>query len=108
MNQLLKPQTEIQTESGMACRVEAFLGGGGQGEVYRGVISEKPVAIKWYFPEQATNAQRTALIDLIQRGAPNDKFLRPISLVSNPDILGFGYVMPLREKWQERKAVPEK
>lgn len=98
MNQLLKPQMEIQTESGMACRVEAFLGGGGQGEVYRGVISKKPVAIKWYFPEQATDAQRTALIDLIQRGAPNDKFLWPISLVSNPDIHGFGYVMPLREK----------
>lgn len=97
MNQLLKPQMEIYTETGIACRIEEFLGGGGQGEVYRGLISEKPVAVKWYFPEQATPVQRTALTNLIQRGAPNNKFLWPISIVSNPDIQGFGYVMPLRD-----------
>ena len=36
MNEVLQPgQTVRTTPSGVECRVEAFLGGGGQGEVYR-------------------------------------------------------------------------
>jgi serine/threonine protein kinase len=97
MNQLLKPQMEIYSETGVVCRIEEFLGDGGQGEVYKGAIAENSVAVKWYFPAQATDAQRTALTYLVQRGSPNHKFLWPISIMSSPDIRGFGYVMPLRD-----------
>jgi len=97
MNQLLRPQQEVYTDTGIPCRIESFLGGGGQGEVYYGIIEENPVAVKWYYPEQATPIQRTALTDLIQHGAPNKTFLWPVSIVSNPDVHGFGYVMSLRD-----------
>ena len=35
---------------------------------------------------------------MIRRGAPNDKFLWPIELASADGIVGFGYMMPLREE----------
>ena len=50
MNQLLKIKQKVKTEtSGMTYEVEQFLGGGGQGEVYRAAMSGKPIALKWYF-----------------------------------------------------------
>jgi eukaryotic-like serine/threonine-protein kinase len=62
MNQLLKPKQKVRTlSSGMDCEVEMFLGGGGQGEVYRATLGGKPVALKWYFPQAATDEQRNAL-----------------------------------------------
>lgn len=98
MNQLLKPGQQIQTDTGISCEIQSFLGGGGQGEVYQGNLSGSPVAVKWYFQEQATPEQKTALMTLIQKGAPNDKFLWPQCLAFAPEIDGFGYIMPLREK----------
>lgn len=98
MNQILKPDQSVRTEtSGAVCTVERFLGGGGQGEVYRASLGNTPVALKWYFPHQATREQRAALQTLIGAGAPNNKFLWPLELVSAPGVSGFGYVMPLRE-----------
>lgn len=97
MNQLLKPGQTVQTESGVPCKVDAFLGGGGQGEVYKADLSGKKVALKWYFPAQATPQQYAALTLLVKKGAPNDKFLWPIELTRADDVPGFGYVMPLRE-----------
>ncbi|MBN1250253.1 MAG: serine/threonine protein kinase [Anaerolineae bacterium] len=89
---------EVQTvTSKMTCRVEAFLGGGGQGEVYRAVLDGKVVALKWYFPAQATPEQRSALEVLAKKGPPTAKFLWPMELTESPDVPGFGYVMPLRE-----------
>jgi DNA-binding helix-hairpin-helix protein with protein kinase domain len=83
--------------SGAACAVEQYLGGGGQGEVYRASLAGQPVALKWYFPTQATAAQRKALETLVQKGAPTAKFLWPIDIAISPRVPGFGYVMPLRE-----------
>jgi DNA-binding helix-hairpin-helix protein with protein kinase domain len=80
----------------MPCTAEKFLGGGGQGEVYRADLGGKKVALKWYFPAQATPEQREALEVLIQKGPPTEKFLWPIELTHSPDVPGFGYVMPLR------------
>lgn len=98
MNQLLKPSKNIQLQaSNMTCEVGRFLGGGGQGEVYEATLGGKPVAVKWYFPHQATVEQRAALERLIKDGAPNGRFLWPLGLVSVPDVDGFGYVMPLRD-----------
>ncbi len=99
MNQLLQPhQTTVRTEpAGAAYTVEQFLGGGGQGEVYRAVLGGRPMALKWYFPASATPQQRTALEDLVRKGPPNEKFLWPTALAVAPGVAGFGYVMPLRE-----------
>ncbi len=98
MNQILKPKQTVQTETtGLPCTVEQFLGGGGQGEVYRAKLSGQTVALKWYFPASATNEQRAALETLVKKGPPNDKFLWPMELASAQDVPGFGYIMPLRE-----------
>jgi len=98
MNQLLKLNQQIQLEtSSIACKIERFLGSGGQGEVYQSNMGGKPVALKWYFPQQATPEQKAALEMLIKTGAPNEKFLWPIGLTFSQEIKGFGYIMPLRE-----------
>jgi len=98
MNGILKVRQTVQTTcSDMPCVVEALLGGGGQGEVYRANLDGKPVALKWYFPASATPEQRAALEMMITRGAPNEKFLWPMELVSMENVPGFGYIMPLRE-----------
>ena len=66
MHQLLQLRSTVQAASGHPCTVETFLGGGGQGEVYRALLDGKPLALKWYFPEQATPAQRQNLETLIR------------------------------------------
>jgi len=99
MDEILKTGQIVQTEiSGMNCEVEAFLGSGGQGEVYRAKLNGKDVALKWYFPNSATGEQRKVLETLIMKGAPNDKFLWPIELASANHVPDFGYIMPLREE----------
>jgi DNA-binding helix-hairpin-helix protein with protein kinase domain len=98
MNQILKPGQTVQTESGVPCKVERFLGGGGQGEVYKAEVGGKAIALKWYFPAQATPEQRAALELLVKKGPPNEKFLWPLELTGSPDVQGFGYIMPLREE----------
>ena len=99
MDEILKTGQIVRTEiSGMNCEVEAFLGGGGQGEVYRAELNGKGVALKWYFPNSATREQRKVLETLIMKGAPNDKFLWPIELASADNVPDFGYIMPLREE----------
>ena len=98
MNQILTANQTVLTESsGLACTAGDFLGGGGQGEVYRADLGGTPVALKWYFPQSATPAQRTALETLVRNGPPNEKFLWPMELTSAEGVPGFGYVMPLRE-----------
>lgn len=104
MNQVLKPEQTVMVgrldtagrATGSACYVEQLLGGGGQGEVYRAMLNGKPVAIKWYFPHTATTTQQEALTYLIQKGAPDQRFLWPMELAHADDISGFGYMMPLR------------
>ena len=98
MNQILEPGQTVRTElSGMKCEVEKFLGGGGQGEVYRALLGTKPIALKWYFPNSATIEQRKALETLVKMGTPSNKFLWPMELTSAPGVKGYGYIMPLRE-----------
>jgi DNA-binding helix-hairpin-helix protein with protein kinase domain len=97
MDQILKSGQRVQTASRAVCVVEQFLGGGGQGEVYRAALGSKAVALKWYYPASSTPEQRKALEILIKRGAPSDRFLWPAELAESPATRGFGYVMPLRE-----------
>ncbi|MCH8046144.1 MAG: protein kinase [Planctomycetes bacterium] len=98
MNQLLSSNQTLTTEtSRTVCRVAQFLGGGGQGEVYKADLNGAPVALKWYFRRSATMEQRLLLEDLIARGSPDHRFLWPMELVSDPHVAGFGYVMGLRD-----------
>jgi DNA-binding helix-hairpin-helix protein with protein kinase domain len=98
VNQILKPGSTIRAaSSGLTCTVTRFLGGGGQGEVYRMEADGKPLALKWYFPQAATAAQRSALETLVQMGPPDARFLWPIDLASAAEAGGFGYIMRLRE-----------
>jgi len=96
MHILKDGQTVHTVTSRMPCTVEEFLGGGGQGEVYRANLGGQKVALKWYFPAQATPEQRSALEILIKKGAPSEKFLWPIELSASQGVPGFGYIMPLR------------
>ena len=97
MHQILKIGQTIQIKlSGMMCKVKQFLGSGTQGEVYRASLGGKDVALKWYFPQWATNEQRAVIETLIKKGPPSRNFLWPMELVSASGVKGFGYIMPLR------------
>ncbi len=97
MNQLLKIGDTVRAHlQAIPCVVDAFLGAGGQGEVYRARLGGNTVALKWYFKEQATSTQRRVLDDLVRRGAPAPQFLWPTDLATSEGVPGFGYVMPLR------------
>jgi len=96
MNQLLQIKQKFSVSSADDCIVEKFLGSGGQGEVYQVTMQGKPYALKWYFPKMATADQKESLEKLINIGAPNDKFLWPQFILTNPDNNTFGYIMPLR------------
>lgn len=78
--------------------MEDFLGSGGQGEVYKVTSSGKDWALKWYYPHTATDSQRKALEALVSKGAPTEKFLWPLTLITDQKTPGFGYIMPLRPK----------
>ena len=89
---ILKDGQSVQTATpnGMTCTVEAFLGGGGQREVYRAILDGKRVALKWYYPAQATSEQREGLDVLIKKAKPTSKFLWPEVRTISPDVPGFG------------------
>ena len=96
---LLKDGQKISVGADTAT-VETFLGGGGQGEVYRVRLNATGarLALKWYFPHTATPEQKQTIQVLCERGAPSDRFLWPVSLAVAPGVSdGWGYVMHLRD-----------
>lgn len=96
-NILLKVGDVVQTQiAGTACKVGDFIGGGGQGEVYKVDVGGKPMALKWYFPHTATETQREILQRLVKKGSPDPRFLWPEDLVTSKTASGFGYIMALR------------
>jgi eukaryotic-like serine/threonine-protein kinase len=99
MNQILKPKQKVKTVSSkMAVEVDTFLGGGGQGEVYKATMGGKAIALKWYYPSSGTPEQRAAIEALVKSGAPSDEFLWPMDLCEEKGLPAYGYIMPLREK----------
>ena len=105
MNQLLNSGEKVQMlPTELSYEVGAFLGGGGQGEVYRARLVEghsagAPVALKWFFPHYLRQDPdlRARLERAVDIGPPSDRFLWPQELVQTARRPGFGYVMPLRE-----------
>lgn len=100
MSHLLKKGHVLNaTISGQPCIVQEFLGGGGQGEVYKATWGNEVFAIKWYFSHAATQEQRTSLEKLIStHKAPTPHFLWPLDILESPMVPGFGYIMRLREQ----------
>ena len=86
-------------ENNQECTIKEFLGGGGQGEVYRVTIDGRNFALKWYFDRCQTSDLRNSLKVLIEKGAPSKAFLWPIRLVEYRG--KFGYVMDLRPSTYE-------
>ena len=76
--------------------IDAFLGAGGQGEVWKVNVGGRSLALKWYFSEQATEEQRAALESLVQKGPPSDRFLWPLDVTTSSQNKDYGYVMALR------------
>lgn len=78
--------------------VQSFIGEGSQGSVFRALVDPggESVALKWYFPSQGHDTQRRAIDELVERGAPDPRFLWPTEVAEVPGSNAFGYVMPLR------------
>ncbi len=109
MYQILKPNVDVvrTVSSDLACEVEQYLGGGGQGEVYKAKLvggtskqGSESVALKWYYSHYLDQDPRLRerLEYAIGGGPPTDRFLWPLDLVVSPDTPAFGYVMRLREE----------
>lgn len=107
----LKNGEVLTSEISNSYTVLSLLGSGGQGEVYEVECGGIHYALKWYFPDSATEEQKSILENLINKGAPDKMFLWPLELVKKEEI--FGYIMPLRPKnyksivdMMKRKAEP--
>lgn len=98
MESNLKIDSALVSECGNCYTVARLIGSGGQGEVYEVVSGGKSYALKWYFKNKATAAQKAILERLISYGAPDSVFLWPQELVNDPDNITFGYIMPLLPK----------
>lgn len=98
MTQILDSKQALTAQaSGLPCRVRRLLGSGGQGEVYQAELNGQAMALKWYYPQAASERQRQALQMLVAQGPPDHSFLWPVDLVTGPGLPHFGYLMPLRD-----------
>lgn len=88
----------IIDQKGNTLRVGAFLGSGTQGEVYEVQGNKGAMALKWYYPAQASDDQYRRLEKLALIGPPNAQYLWPLSVIKDRRVKGFGYIMPLRPK----------
>ena len=92
--ELIKNGFRLPAGGGIDCVVEEFLGGGGQGEVYKVSIGSEQLALKWYFQQNQKSELKNSLKELISKGPPNDKFLWPRQVIEYNEY--FGYTMGLR------------
>ncbi|MGI8435014.1 MAG: protein kinase domain-containing protein [Nocardioidaceae bacterium] len=77
--------------------VTRLLGEGAAGRVYAvTTASGEQLALKWFKPTSAVTEQWHAIEYLLERGAPDDRFLWPIAIVGHLTDGQFGYLMPLR------------
>jgi DNA-binding helix-hairpin-helix protein with protein kinase domain len=74
------------------------VGQGGEGTVY--AVHEGDAAptfaLKWYFEHTAVEQRRHALTELVERGAPHERFLWPLGLIEPSAGSSFGYLMRFR------------
>jgi hypothetical protein len=105
----LKPGQLLRcVDSNAACRVEALIGDGGQGEVYRVHLDGETYALKWYNDVvlRIDAGLRSRLQVAIDHGPPSPSFLWPFELVTLPDGSRLGYLMRLRQpSWLKIQSV---
>jgi DNA-binding helix-hairpin-helix protein with protein kinase domain len=93
----LKEGTVLKTRSGKTVKVNAKLGEGGQGVVYKVDYNGKPKAFKWYTRTKMSLEFYKNIENNIRKGAPSGAFLWPLDLTEKEHDGGnFGYVMDLR------------
>jgi len=87
----------IRTASGGELEVIQKLGEGGQGVVYKVNYNGKQLALKWYFGNKLSNADKfyRNIQNNIKQGAPTSAFLWPLEITEYFEG-SFGYLMELR------------
>ena len=87
----------IKTVSGGELEVIQKLGEGGQGVVYKVNYNGKSLALKWYFGNKLSNADKfyRNIQNNIKQGAPTNAFLWPLEITEYFEG-SFGYLMELR------------
>ena len=99
MNQLFRAGASVRgSVSGANYTVRDFIGGGGQGEVYKVNGSNGDFALKWYYPGSATKEQSEKIDNLSKMAPPSPRFLWPLERTTSSTAPGFGYVMNLRPR----------
>jgi serine/threonine protein kinase len=93
--------TRLRSAAGREYVIRRFIAAGGQGEVYEVLDSatKTAYALKWYFKHSATAYQRKLIKRILDRGAPDSRFLWPLDIVEARGSRGsglFGYIMRLR------------
>ena len=96
MGRFFLDNQRVMTSKGKNLEIVTFLGAGGQGEVYEVFYEGRRLALKWYFHQSATEAQKKLIDQLVSRGRPDERFLWPIELIGIIGKKSFGYLMPLR------------
>ena len=97
MSEILQKGTTIPVLYSEPLTIEAYLGGGGQGDVYRVKYNGQDRALKWYKKGAISDPRMfyDNLKENVNRGTPNEAFLWPIALTEWVDGT-FGYVMELK------------
>lgn len=97
MNHLLEQGFKVLTTLGQQVVVREFLGGGGQGEVYRVDYNGREMALKWY-SAAGQGRNPNAFYESIKKNvnkSPSTQFLWPIDITEWKNN-SFGYIMGLR------------
>src|SRR5438034_169255 len=118
MSLLIGHQVTAET-LGWQLTIQKKLGEGGQGVAYLARGPGGDLVVKWYNAEQATDAQRQAIRQLVKDGPPTGlagkRFVWPLDVVTAPQSRQFGSLMSvidtqrfaeLGEVWSHRKPAP--
>ena len=84
------------TTDGHPITIDSYIGGGGQGDVYKVIYKGEYKALKWYFPEKIKDklAFYENLRKNTEKPSPDDAFLWPQAITQKTEG-SFGYVMDL-------------
>lgn len=96
-NEKLSKGFTINSTKGTKIEVVEWLGGGGQGDVYKVRYGSEMKALKWYKPEAIGNFSGfyNNIKQNVINGAPSSEFLWPIDITPRYQNT-FGYIMDLR------------
>lgn len=96
MTGMLSSEIALHTTEGARVEFREYIGSGGQGEVYHVTVDGESKALKWYYPQSATEERRIIVNELVDYPTTDPRFLWPEALVVGDGVPGFGYTMRLR------------